>query len=93
MAKSKKFCALLLTLVMVAALFPASALAADTPTWNVSKSKTATALSNNQTTVTLSLPSAEQELSTDVEIVADLSSCAGDVAQKVAGLINDLYTA
>lgn len=66
MAKSKKFWALLLTLVMVAALFPASALAADTPTWNVSKSKTATALSNNQTTVTLSLPSAEQELSTDV---------------------------
>jgi hypothetical protein len=59
--------AVILVLAMTAALLPVTAAAAETTdTWNVSKSKTATALTNNnQTTVTLSLPSAEKTLASD----------------------------
>ena len=59
MAKSKKFWALLLTLVMVAALFPASALAIggdSSSKWTIPLSKTASDLSGDKTTVTLSVP-------------------------------------
>jgi len=101
MKRSTKFLAILLSLVMVLALLPMGTLAiggsttdAATPNWKVSKSKTATALNDaGETTVTLSLPSAEEQQGTDVEIVADMSSCAGEVAKQVASLVNELYAA
>ena len=82
MKRSTKFLAVLLSLVMVLALLPAGIMAesnsptdTDSTAWQVSKSKTATALNDaGETTVTLSLPSAEEQQGTDVEIVADMSS-------------------
>jgi hypothetical protein len=64
MKRSTKFLAILLSLVMVLALLPAGIMAesnsptdTDSTAWQVSKSKTATALDkNDETTVTLSLP-------------------------------------
>jgi hypothetical protein len=85
--------AVILVLAMTAALLPVTAAAAETTdTWNVSKSKTATALTNNnQTTVTLSLPSAEVTRASDVELVIDLSDCTNKVLPEVASLMSALY--
>jgi len=65
--------------------------------WQISKSKTAspTALSgdNKTTTVTLSLPSAEEELSSDVVFVMDDSSCINTVIKEsMAELLQKLYS-
>lgn len=69
--------------------------AETTPTaWDVSCSKDATALDENYTSeVTLSLPSAEEELSSDVVFVLDTSDCVNDVMTQVSNLVTQLKTA
>ena len=62
--------------------------------WYVSCSKGATALDENYTSeVTLSLPSAEEELSSDVVFVMDTSDCVSDVMDSVSSLVTQLKTA
>ena len=93
MKKTSKWIALLLALVMVVAMLPVSAAAAkteDTPTWTVDKSKSATALTNDLTTVTLSLPSAEETLTSDIVFVLDKSSCSADTAVSAAELLEKM---
>lgn len=95
----KRILACLLALVMLIGAMPVMALAAETvPTdfdWKVSKSKTATDLdADGSTRVTLSLPSAEETLTSDVVFVLDGSSSANtDVVQKSLVLLNDLKQA
>jgi hypothetical protein len=96
MKKSTKILALVLSLVMVLALMPMGAMAAvQYPTaWQVSKSKTATALNDaDETTVTLSLPSAQETLTSDVVFVLDKSSCGPETAKAAAGLMTELVNA
>ena len=51
--------------------------AAEEPAWNISRSKSATSLNeNNESAVTLSLPSAEENLKSEVVFVLDGSSSA-----------------
>ncbi|MBS4881261.1 MAG: S-layer homology domain-containing protein [Firmicutes bacterium] len=69
---------------------------ADPIDWDVSKSKTATQLNTNTWTsdVTLSLPSAEENLASDVVFVLDGSSSANtDVVKKSLDLLDELKTA
>lgn len=94
MAKKKmRWPALLLSLAMVVSLLPAYAAAADTSTWNVSKSKTATELNNDETTVTLSLPSAQETLASDIVFVLDKSSCKEETATSAGQLMTALENA
>ena len=97
----KRMLALVLALVMLISVLPA-ALAADAEvpaagegkTLDVSKSKTATALdANGQTQITLSLPSAEEKLATDIVFVLDTSDCVGEVMNSVKGLVTELKAA
>lgn len=61
---------------------------------DVSRSKTATDLDNEyHSTVTLSLPSAEEPLSSDIVFVMDISDCVGEVMGQVAGLVQQLKDA
>lgn len=63
----------------------------EPPTWDHSKDKTATELDNNfNSRVTLSLPSAEKELVSDVVFVLDKSSCEEDVTTKALEMLKDL---
>lgn len=63
----------------------------EPPTWDHSKDKTATELDNNfNSRVTLSLPSAEKELVSDVVFVLDKSSCEEDVTTKALVMLADL---
>lgn len=63
----------------------------EPPTWDHSKDKTATELDNNfNSRVTLSLPSAEKELVSDVVFVLDKSSCEEDVTTKALAMLADL---
>ena len=93
----KRWISLLLALVMVIGLFPAVLAAETVPTdfdWEVSKSKTATALdADGSTRVTLSLPSAEETLASDVVFVLDTSDCVGEVMNQVSGLVAQLKAA
>lgn len=92
----KRILACLLALVMLIGAMPVMALAAEpeAENWEVSKSKTATALdADGSTRVTLSLPSAEETLASDVVFVLDTSSCVGEVMGKVSGLVAQLETA
>ena len=92
----KRILACLLALVMLIGAMPVMALAAEpeAENWEVSKSKTATALdADGSTRVTLSLPSAEEKLASDVVFVLDTSSCVGEVMEQVSGLVTDLKTA
>ena len=58
---------------------------------DVSRSKTNDGLnSDNQTNITLSLPSAEANLATDVVLVLDASKCAKDMLQATINLLDDL---
>lgn len=60
--------------------------------WEHSKSKTATNLDKNfESQVTLALPSAEEELISDVVFVLDESSCGKPVRDEVSKMLNDLY--
>ena len=98
----KRILACLLALVMLIGAIPVMALAAEpdaeaTPAfdWEVSKSKTATALdADGSTRVTLSLPSAEETLTSDVVFVLDGSSSAEtDVVNESLELLNELKQA
>lgn len=61
---------------------------------DVSRSKTATDLDNEyHSTVTLSLPSAEEPLSSDIVFVLDASDCAGNTMKEISDLVNELKTA
>lgn len=63
----------------------------EPPTWDHSKDKTATELDNNfNSRVTLSLPSAEKELVSDVVFVLDKSSCKEDVTDNALKMLADL---
>lgn len=63
----------------------------EPPAWDHSKNKTATALdSNYNSKVTLSLPSAEKELVSDVVFVLDKSSCEDDVTTEALEMLADL---
>lgn len=65
----------------------------EPPTWDHSKDKTATELDNNfNSKVTLSLPSAEKELVSDVVFVLDKSSCKEDVTDNALKMLADLGT-
>lgn len=92
----KRILACLLALVMLIGAMPVMALAAEpeAENWEVSKSKTATALdADGSTRVTLSLPSAEEKLASDVVFVLDTSDCVGEVMEQVSGLVAQLKTA
>ena len=84
----------LLALVLVFSITP-SAFAAEEPAWDISHSKVATALNeNNESTVTLSLPSAEENLNSDVVFVFDGSSSANTAVVKDSlKLLEELKTA
>lgn len=63
----------------------------DPPEWDHSKDKTATELDNNfNSRVTLSLPSAEKELVSDVVFVLDKSSCEEDVTTEALAMLANL---
>lgn len=63
------------------------------PDWEISKSKTATNLDDNFiSNITLSLPSAEQNLKTDIVFVFDESSCSVPVKSEVSKMLEQLYT-
>ena len=83
-----------MALVLVFSITP-SVFAAEKPAWDISRSKVATALNkNNESTVTLSLPSAEEKLNSDVVFVLDGSSSANtEVVKDSLGLLNALKTA
>ena len=98
----KRILACLLALVMLIGAMPVMALAAEPEAekpasfdWEVSKSKTATALdADGSTRVTLSLPSAEETLTSDVVFVLDGSSSAEtDVVKKSLDLLDELKQA
>ena len=73
---------LALTLVLALSITP-SVFAAEEPAWDISRSKVATALNeNNESTVTLSLPSAEENLNSEVVFVLDGSSSANTAVVK-----------
>lgn len=90
----KGFLSCLLALVLVFSITP-SAFAAEEPAWDISRSKAATALNeNNESTVTLSLPSAEENLNSDVVFVLDGSSSADtEVVKDSLKLLEELKTA
>ena len=100
---SRRILAMLLTAAMLVTMFPAAMLAAgetepvEEPTVSGelvtghSKSKTATELDENyQSKVTLSLPSAEEELVSDVLFVLDRSSCTQETAEEAGKLLSAL---
>lgn len=95
----KRILACLLALVMLIGIMPVMAMAADAEVapafdWKVSKSKTATDLdASGSTRVTLSLPSAEETLASDVVFVLDTSDCVGEVMNQVSGLVAQLKAA
>ena len=96
----KRILACLLALVMLIGILPVTAIAIDeevptVPMLDVSKSKTATALdADGSTRVTLSLPSAEETLTSDVVFVLDGSSSADtDVVIESLRLLNKLKEA
>ena len=62
--------------------------------WDVSRSKTATALdANNESTVTLSLPSAQEQLASDIVFVMDKSaSASANVVRQATEMLNALKT-
>ena len=84
----------MLALVLVFSITP-SVFAAEEPAWDISHSKVATALNeNNESTVTLSLPSAEENLNSDVVFVLDGSSSADTAVVKDSlKLLEELKTA
>lgn len=96
----KRILACLLALVMLIGILPVTAIAIDeevptVPMLDVSKSKTATALdADGSTRVTLSLPSAEETLASDVVFVLDGSSSAdANVVKESLKLLDELKQA
>lgn len=75
----------------LSALPPANPEQPDVPSWEISKSKYATNLDENfESRVTLSLPSAEQALVSDVVLVVDYSSCQNATIQEAKVLLEQL---
>ena len=65
----------------------------NAPVWQTSKSKKAINLDNNyESKVTLSLPSAQENLVTDVVFVLDESSCTEQVQKSVNSMLEQLYS-
>ena len=63
----------------------------NAPVWQTSKSKKATNLNGNyESKVTLSLPSAEENLATDVVLVLDASKCTKDMLEATIKLLGNL---
>ena len=85
----KKLLAILLALIMM--LTTVSAMAAAAPEkWDISKSKTATNLdANYESKVTLSLPSAEEPLVSDIVFVLDKSTSA-QLEQQALNMLKEL---
>lgn len=80
---------MLLALVLVLAL-PVTSFAATANEWDTSKSKTATNLDSNYiSNITLSLPSAQEQLVTDVVFVLDKSTSA-NVTDQIVEMLRDL---
>ena len=84
----------MLALVLALSITP-SVFADEKPAWDISRSKVATALNeNNESTVTLSLPSAEENLNSDVVFVLDGSSSADTAVVKDSlALLDELKAA
>ena len=71
---------------------PVDPLPPTNPDWAVSRSKTATNLDENFiSNVSLSLPSAEENLKTDIVFVFDESSCGEPVRKQVGIMLDQLY--
>ena len=92
----KKFLAFVVSVGMLFALSPSAAHAENTgessTDWEISKSKTATNLDADYTSkVTLSLPSAQEELVSDVVFVLDKSSSAR-VEDQILEMLQELNT-
>lgn len=92
----KKFLAFVVSVGMLFALSPSAAHAENTgessTDWEISKSKTATNLDADYTSeVTLSLPSAQEELVSDVVFVLDKSSSAR-VENQILEMLQELNT-
>ncbi len=91
----KKCLAITAAFCMLFTLAPATAYAENTTdtengSWTISKSKTATNLDENFTSeITLSLPSAEEELMTDVVFVLDKSTST-DVEDEMIAMLQQL---
>ena len=99
----KRVLACLAALTLAMSLLPVTALAEEGTTSGggvtdsqvvsgVSKSKTATELNTSSWTseITLSLPSAEENLATDVVLALDVSKCTEKTLPAVKELLNDL---
>ena len=96
MRKRRKWLAALMTFAMLVTMLPAGAFAQEGETeapalqWQTSKSKTATNLDENfESDITLSLPSAQEQLATDVVFVLDKSTSA-EVEQQALDMLSDL---
>ena len=91
--KMSKLLSVLLCCVMLLSLMPVTAAAVDAgPDWTVSGSKTATNLDSNfESQVTLSLPSAEEPLVTDVVFVLDKST-SPHLEDEALKMLSDLKT-
>lgn len=96
--KAKHVIALWFVFVLMLSVLPGMAFAAETTKetttsteeWDVSRSKTATELNENfESQVTLSLPSAEKQLVTDVVLVLDKSTST-DLENQVLEILGDL---
>lgn len=86
----KRILAFLLCAVMVLLLPATGAAAVDLGEWQTSKSKTATQLDSAfESKVTLSLPSAEEQLVTDIVFVLDKSTSAA-LEQQALGMLSEL---
>ena len=95
----KKVLAILLCLSMLLCFMPTAAFAAEDdgqqgePSTKeiISKSKTATNLNSNyESNITLSLPSTEQNLASDVMLVLDVSQCTESTMQATVQLLESL---
>lgn len=89
----KKLISIFLTMALLLSLGTASfaAQSQESSEWDVSKSKSATNLDEKfESQVTLSLPSAEETLTSDVVFVLDYSSCGESVAQDALTKLKEL---
>lgn len=86
----KRILSFLLCAAMVMLLPVTGAAAVDMGEWQISKSKTATQLDSAfESKVTLSLPSAEEQLVTDIVFVLDKSTSAA-LEQQALGMLSEL---
>lgn len=92
---TSKIIALFIAALMICSVLPMGVFAVDlgeepTIEWDISKSKSATNLDENfESQVTLSLPSAEEELVTDVVFVLDKSTSA-DIENQALAMLAEL---